>query len=472
MIVEKLLKKKSIFDKYKEMPTKVKVKEIGKVFIFAFCIFGLSYQTYQLVLQYRSGTIVNLYLTFFRTSRLPAITICYPMFTSMEKIAKLYPEFRDEFEKYQNISKYINPNYSDYDYKNQTEYLDSIRKKFNDHSIEALKLMSAFDAFDNISIPFILNGETEFNSGNNSENKKINSQKFVIEAIVKGFHGPKNSRKIVEFRDNSPIESITSKYEKFMPRKCFTFFSEFNQKWKEFKIHLEDFKFIVNFDKNWFPNDYEKKNLRFYFSMHSQNTFPRMDFEDNYLELESGHSYSISFTRIRSKLLPPNYTTNCRRYNSSNIKEAQSGSDCHERCVLRILNQTCGQCIHHFGVLLRKQLLKEYETEKFCNFEWINKTKCNNNILSELRLYCRKDCQYDCDKQIINFNVKRSDKLSKSESNMKTIIHISHSRLPDQKIEYLPEMSFVSFIANFGGLAGMWLGLSAIALYDFVFKYL
>jgi hypothetical protein len=141
--------------------------------------------------------------------------------------------------------------------------------------------------------------------------------------------------------------------------------------------------------------------------------------------------------------------------------------------ILKNLNQTCGQCIHHFGVLLRKELLKEYGTEKFCNFEWINKTQCNNDMVSELRLKeCTKECQYDCDKQIINFNVKRYDKLSKSESNMKSTIYISHSRLPDQKIQYLPEMSFVSFIANFGGLAGMWLGLSAIALYDFVFKRL
>jgi hypothetical protein len=70
MSAEKILKKKTIFEKYKEMPTKVKIKEFGKVFIFVFCIFGLSYQTYQLVLQYRSEAIVNLRLTFFRLSRL------------------------------------------------------------------------------------------------------------------------------------------------------------------------------------------------------------------------------------------------------------------------------------------------------------------------------------------------------------------------------------------------------------------
>jgi hypothetical protein len=83
---------------------------------------------------------------------------------------------------------------------------------------------------------------------------------------------------------------------------------------------------------------------------------------------------------------------------------------------LKILDQTCGQCIHHFGVLLREEFLKEYGNEKFCNFEWINKTQCNNDMVSELWLKeCRKECQYDCDKQIINFNVKRYDKLSKSE---------------------------------------------------------
>jgi hypothetical protein len=115
MSAEKISKKKTIFEKYKEMPTKVKIKEFGKVLIFAFCIFGLSYQTYQLLLQYRSGAIVHLSLVFFRTSRLPAISICYSMFTSLEKLSKFNPVFENEFEEYQNISK-NNTNY-DYEYR-------------------------------------------------------------------------------------------------------------------------------------------------------------------------------------------------------------------------------------------------------------------------------------------------------------------------------------------------------------------
>jgi hypothetical protein len=78
------------------------------------------------------------------------------MFTSLEKLSKFNPVFENEFEEYQNISK-NNKNYSDYE--NQTEYLDSLKKKCDDKSLEALKSMTPFDAFDNISIPFILNDE-------------------------------------------------------------------------------------------------------------------------------------------------------------------------------------------------------------------------------------------------------------------------------------------------------------------------
>ncbi len=72
------------------MSTKVKFKKIVRIIVFAFCIFGLTHQTYDLVLQYRSGTIVNFLLTSFTFSRLPAIRICYPMLASMKKLTKFY----------------------------------------------------------------------------------------------------------------------------------------------------------------------------------------------------------------------------------------------------------------------------------------------------------------------------------------------------------------------------------------------
>jgi hypothetical protein len=61
-----------------------------------------------------------------------------------------------------------------------------------------MKSMTAVEVFDKISIHFIMNDEKELQfSRNNSVNQKIHSEKFLINAVVKEFCGPK----IYEFQD-------------------------------------------------------------------------------------------------------------------------------------------------------------------------------------------------------------------------------------------------------------------------------
>ena len=51
-------------------------------------------------------------------------------------------------------------------------------------------------------------------------------------------------------------------------------------------------------------------------------------------------------------------------------------------------------------------------------------------------------------------------------------IKIYHRSLPDTIIKHIPEISFTAYIAQLGGLAGMWLGLSAIAIYDNLIQFI
>ena len=48
---------------------------------------------------------------------------------------------------------------------------------------------------------------------------------------------------------------------------------------------------------------------------------------------------------------------------------------------------------------------------------------------------------------------------------MRNKINIYHNSLPDTIIEHIPEISFTAYMAQLGGLAGMWLGLSVISIY-------
>ena len=42
---------------------------------------------------------------------------------------------------------------------------------------------------------------------------------------------------------------------------------------------------------------------------------------------------------------------------------------------------------------------------------------------------------------------------------------IKHSKIPDVLITHLPEITFNAFVCNFGGLLGLWLGLSVFAIF-------
>jgi hypothetical protein len=47
----------------------------------------------------------------------------------------------------------------------------------------------------------------------------------------------------------------------------------------------------------------------------------------------------------------------------------------------------------------------------------------------------------------------------------------THNQLPDQLIKHMPEMEFITFIGNFGGLLGLWLGFSIYAIIKLFSKY-
>ena len=44
------------------------------------------------------------------------------------------------------------------------------------------------------------------------------------------------------------------------------------------------------------------------------------------------------------------------------------------------------------------------------------------------------------------------------------ILKLKPSRLPTVQINYLPKITFISFVCNFGGLLGMWLGMSFLTV--------
>ena len=48
------------------------------------------------------------------------------------------------------------------------------------------------------------------------------------------------------------------------------------------------------------------------------------------------------------------------------------------------------------------------------------------------------------------------------------LLDITHNHIPDQTIEHSPKMLFEEITGTVGGLMGMWLGLSALAIFNYI----
>ena len=78
---------------------------------------------------------------------------------------------------------------------------------------------------------------------------------------------------------------------------------------------------------------------------------------------------------------------------------------------------------------------------------------------------CEELCLDECHTRYYNVDIKDKNKLLDTNPwNPEIRLRLKHNPLLDQTVEHSPEMSFISFVANMGGLIGMWLGLSAYAI--------
>ena len=125
---------------------------------------------------------------------------------------------------------------------------------------------------------------------------------------------------------------------------------------------------------------------------------------------------------------------------------------------------------HNYGQSLAKCFIgaldKQDESELKQN---IQRFRCHRDVLSRVDTECQVKCPQHCINHYYNYDVKtESDWCSKRPA----FITIVDNQIPDQINENIPEMTFISFAASFGGLLGMWLGLSALTLFHYIIKLL
>ena len=75
-------------------------------------------------------------------------------------------------------------------------------------------------------------------------------------------------------------------------------------------------------------------------------------------------------------------------------------------------------------------------------------------------------CKAECNSKYYKIEIEKRDRKEVGD------FTIYHGEYPDILIEHIPEITLIEFFCNFGGLLGMWLGLSLFGiLNDIVIKF-
>jgi hypothetical protein len=180
----------------------------------------------------------------------------------------------------------------------------------------------------------------------------------------------------------------------------------------------------------------------------------------------------MKFNRQKIILLGPEYETNCEEYNMDH--NFRFRSDCVNECTQQKLNQFITdakngthKCIFPIESLWGRSWSNLDKDLKLCSLDFIITPNFTiNDFIKNTRNRCEKECRPDCENRYYIYDITNSEVRDYHYDR----IRISYNHQPDQLITHLPEKSMISFISEFGGLIGMWIGLSALAILKFVLK--
>ena len=258
--------------------------------IFAFvCLCGLVYQTVILYSEYMSGnTVVNIKVDRILNETIPAITVCFDAFASLEMVSQLSPHLANLSIDYMNERDRFLNNRSigrakAVHYRNVLEI--ELNKLFDN--------MTVWKFYDEITIQFNKHFEVQ-----------LHGHSMIKENYPDLFHGFDSI-----ILKGAPIESFGEIHDRY---KCFTFFSALQKQWRDFKINIKSifFQILRPYPDNFYPYD----NGTFHFAIHSPNTLPVLSNGKDFMHLENNLKYNLHYSRVETQLLDSGFDTNCFDY--------------------------------------------------------------------------------------------------------------------------------------------------------------
>jgi hypothetical protein len=268
-----------------------------------------------------------------------------------------------------------------------------------------------------------------------------------------------------------------------------------------FTVNFEIFDDIV-YDEMPFSQDNEENKPELYVTTHNPKSLPSSISLDRAV-VRRGTNFDVYFSQTNAKLLRWPFRTDCIWYEEEGFWAKYKSSDqCIDDCLSRKAAAECG-CIFNQsrGGRMTKwakpdsdyPFCKEYnlkDDEKYPE-EHLKPRKCANLDIYEVqKTECTIQgiCNQNCYEEYYKYEVKevffdeeddgnnRSQEYNEFRSGLPLFpksrpneswatVNIIRKDIADVSYEHTAEMIFVEFVCYFGGLLGLWLGVSILDMY-------
>ena len=420
------------------------------------CLSFLIYQSIDLLNDFSMGkTVISLEVKRLEEEPIPAVTLCSQNWLSIERLSnyshnnkenisyyrEVYQTLYEEYEQVLNQGDPISTN------ENKSRIMEKINKVY--------KIIKGLVEFS---------GLTPFQMMSNYSVKL--TDKDNIYWYIGIFKGARIDKRLFP-NEEEPIESFIPIPLNF--HKCFTYYSHLKNMWTQFQFKLSYSILRAKYEYNNLPG-WQMRPGDLSLSIHSPNSIP------NYpalLQIDPKKAHDFYYSQVNTELLGEGYDTNCFNYDLD-YKYANFNlrSDCLSSCIedtvekYPVFNGQKLSC-RTTNYPLRYEMFKMNEHINICypnnSIYYASLPMAMKKLITSLEYNCTQKCRMDCNYRYYILEHKEME-IKNYKNYLGTLITIRHGNLPDILIKYLPQTTFLSFICNFGGLLGMWLGLSILAI--------
>ena len=167
---------------------------------------------------------------------------------------------------------------------------------------------------------------------------------------------------------------------------------------------------------------------------------------EGFSRVNPGYKYIVEYSKWDEIRLGKGYDRDCREYDPKIYTRNDCIYDCYQQRAKYICRTN--------NIISCPLLQKESYFEQIN----LNFTKCH--ITTKITNECRIT--------YYSFTMRRFKEIDLYQLNLK----FRHNQMPDLTIRHIPEMPLLTFICNFGGILGMWLGVSFVDILNRVWKLL